>query len=132
VGVFFSRLSRRSLGEGGPDAVAFPADILNAVHEIRDLVRLLAEPAIAERDKKPRAALSKIVGRSVPNAKAVLLMDGSRTQRAICEQIGINQGNLSTLVKRLVAAELLSGDGKKPKLALAIPATFFEHRTAAQ
>jgi hypothetical protein len=101
-------------------------ELLSAVREIRDLVRLLAEPAIAERDRKLRDELRRIVGRSGPNAKAVLLMDGNKTQGTIQQEIGINQGNLSTLVKRLADGGLVSGDGKKPRLAITIPADFFE------
>jgi len=102
------------------------SQILSAVHEIRDLIRLLAEPAIAERDQKLRSELRRIVGRSSPKAKAVLLMDGSHPQRAIQHETGINQGNLSTFVKQLYNAKLLSGDGKQPKLVITIPSNFFE------
>jgi hypothetical protein len=102
-------------------------EIASAVREIRDLVRLLAEPAIAERDKKLRAELRRLVGRSRPKAKAVFLMDGTRAQSAIYRGARLNQGNLSTLVRRLSDAELLSGDRKKPKLAISVPANFFEN-----
>jgi hypothetical protein len=74
------------------------AEILQAVSEIRDLVRLLAEPAIAARDQELRSELRRIVGRSATKAKAVLLMDGSRTQRAIHRESALNEGHLSTLV----------------------------------
>jgi hypothetical protein len=102
------------------------AEILSTVREIRDLVRLLAEPAIAGRDQKLRSELRRIVGKSLPKAKAVLLMDGSRAQRAIHRETGMHEGNLSTLVKQLTSAKLLSGDGKEPKLAISVPADFFE------
>jgi hypothetical protein len=101
-------------------------EILSAVREIRDLIRLLAEPAIAARDEKLRGALRQIVGNSLPKAKAVLLMDGNRTQSTIDSETAINQGHLSTLVKQLNNGKLLLGDGKKPKLAISIPASFFE------
>jgi hypothetical protein len=102
------------------------SEILSAVREIRDLILLMAEPAIAERDRKLRGELKRIVGNSVPKAKSVLRMDGTRTQAAIRSETGINQGDLSTLVKRLKESKLVSGDGKEPKLAIVIPATFFE------
>ena len=102
------------------------AEILQAVSEIRDLVRLLAEPAIAARDQKLRSELRRIVGRSATKAKAVLLMDGSRTQRAIHRESGLNEGHLSTLVKKLKSSNLLSGDGREPRLAIVIRANFFE------
>lgn len=101
------------------------SELLKAVEEIRDLVRLMAEPAIAERDQKLRAELKRIVGNSTPKAKSVFRMDGSRTQAIIRSETGINQGHLSTLVKNLANSKFLSGDGKKPKLAISIPANFF-------
>jgi hypothetical protein len=101
-------------------------EILSTVREIRDLIRLMAEPAIAARDKKFRDELRRLVGSSKPKAKAVLLMDGSRTQADIHRETGINKGDLSTLVKRLGQGKLLSGEGKEPKLAILVPVTFFE------
>jgi hypothetical protein len=102
------------------------SEISRAVCEIRDLVRLLAEPAIATRDQKLRDELRRIVGKSATKAESVLLMDGTRTQRMIQLETEINKGNLSTLVKTLKAGKLLSGDGKQPRLAIAIPTNFFE------
>ena len=100
--------------------------ILSAVCEIRELVRLIAEPQIAARDQKLRDELIRIVGKSVPNQKSVLLMDGNHTQLANRQKTGVHQGNLSTLVKKLGASKLLAGDGKQPKLAISIPSNFFE------
>jgi hypothetical protein len=105
-------------------------EILNAVREIRDLIRLMAEPAVAGRDKKLRSELRRIVGNSTSKAKAALLMDGNRTQRAIHNETGINEGNLSTMVKQLKEHGLLSGDGKAPRLAISIPTNFFEEPTS--
>jgi hypothetical protein len=103
------------------------SEILAVVNEIRDLLRLMAEPAIAERDRKLRDELRKIAGKSLSKAKVVMLMDGSRTKVVLHRETGFNQGNLTTLVKELQKAKLLdSGDGKTPKLAIAIPANFFE------
>jgi len=101
-------------------------ELLDAIYEIRDLIRLMAEPAIAERDKKLRAELRRLVGNSSPKAKAVFLMDGTRTQAVIQKDTGFNQGHLSTLVKQLNANKLLAGDAKQPKLAISIPENFFE------
>jgi hypothetical protein len=100
--------------------------LLSAVEEIRDLIRLMAEPAIAERDQKLRTELKRIVGSSAPKSKAVLLMNGNRAQSDIQRESGINQGHLSTLVKQLKENKLLSGDAKNPKLAITIPSNFFE------
>ncbi|HEY4932848.1 MAG TPA: hypothetical protein VII23_14860 [Terriglobales bacterium] len=100
-------------------------ELLSAIQEIRDLVRIIAEPAIAEHDKKARTELRRLVGSSGKKAKAVSLMDGSRIQSAIQKETGINQGDLSTLVKQLKVSKLLSGDGKQPRLAISIPPNFF-------
>ena len=101
-------------------------DVSEAILEMRDLLRLLAEPAIAERDQKRRADIKNIVGSSAPKAKSVLLMDGSRTQAQIVPQAGIRKGHLSTLVKELSEDGLLVGDIKHPKLAIMLPTNFFE------
>ena len=103
------------------------SDDTEILREIRDLLRLIAEPAIAERDKKYREALRVIGGSSTSKtAKAILLLDGTRTQAEISKACGIDRGNLSGLVKKLKAAELLKGDSKQPQLAISIPANFFE------
>jgi len=103
------------------------AQLLEAIGEIRDLVRLMAEPQIAARDKKLRDELARIVGSGAAKKKAVFAMDGSRTQIEIHKQTGMHSGNLSTLVKQLGKSQLLLGDSKKPKLAISIPTDFFEH-----
>jgi hypothetical protein len=100
--------------------------ILAAVNEIRDLIRVMAEPQIAARDQKLREELLRIVGKSVQKQKSVLLMDGSHTQLTIRKDTGMNQGNLSTLVKTLSQHKLLVGDTKQPKLAITILPNFFD------
>jgi hypothetical protein len=86
----------------------------------------MAEPQIAARDEKLRENLIRIVGKSEPKARAVLLMNGNHTQAVIHSQTRMNKGNLSTLVKQLDAAKLLDGDPKQPNLAIPIPPDFFE------
>jgi hypothetical protein len=102
------------------------SELLKAVLEIRDLLHLLAEPAIAGRDSKMRAELRRIVGSSGRAGKAVQSMDGTHTQADIHKQVGIHKGQLSAIVKQLKDGGLLAGDGKQPKLAIPIPANFFE------
>jgi hypothetical protein len=63
--------------------------------EIRDLLQVIAEPALAKRDAKLRASLRTVVGSGAKKMKAVLLMDGTRSQSAIVKESGIDQGNLS-------------------------------------
>ena len=102
------------------------SELLSAIKEIRDLLRVMAEHAIAEHYKKARAALRSIVGISPKKAKAVYLMDGTKSQAAIQKETGINQGDLSVLVKLLREEKLLSGDKKEPSLAIKLPKDFFE------
>lgn len=103
------------------------AQMLLVLAEMRDLLRLIAEPAIAERDKKLREAL-RVIGGNATNkkAKAILLLDGTRTQADVTKACGIDKGDLSSLVKKLKAAELLKDDSKQPQLAISIPPNFFE------
>jgi hypothetical protein len=103
------------------------AEMLSAICEMRDLIRLMAEPQIAARDQKLRDELIRVVGKSVKKQKSVFLMDGSQTQAAIRQKTGVNQGDLSTLVKKLGEGKLLIGEGKLPKLAISIPSNFFEN-----
>lgn len=96
------------------------------LREMRDLLRVIAEPTLAKRDEKLRGNLRSAVGKSKLAAKAVLLMDGTRGQTAIYKEAGIDQSTLSKLVKSLREQELLASDDKHPKLAVAIPPNFFE------
>lgn len=94
--------------------------------EIRDLLQVMAEPALAKRDAKLRSALRSAVGNSKQKAKAVMLMDGSRAQSAVAKEAGIDQGNLSRFVKVLAAAHLIAQDEKHPQMLLRLPSTFFD------
>lgn len=100
---------------------------IDLLREMRDLLRVIAEPALAKRDEKFRKSLRDVVGKSKLAAKAVLLMDGGRSQAAIYKEAGMDQGTLSRLVKSLRAQALLASDDKHPKLMIAIPPNFFEH-----
>jgi len=97
------------------------------LREIRDLLELIAEPALAKRDEAHRAAILEVAGRSKSYSKAVLLMDGTRTQAAIRQESGIDSGNLSRLVKALRIEGLLTED-EQPKLVITIPSNFFEDK----
>lgn len=102
------------------------SELLSAINEIRDLLRVMAEPAMAEHDKKARAELRRIVGTSLKKAKAVCLMDGTRSQATIQKETEINKGDLSVLVKLLREARLISTDKKEPSLLIKIPKNFFD------
>lgn len=94
--------------------------------EIRDLLQVMAEPALSKRDAKLRSSLRTVIGRSGKKVKAVMLMDGTRSQSVIVKDSGMDQGNLSRLVKALAAAKLISADEKHPKLLVRVPPTFFD------
>lgn len=96
------------------------------LREIRDLLRLIAEPALAKRDERLRAALQQIIGKSKQKADAVTFMDGARSQADIQKDCGIDHGNLSRLVKALREAELIGPDDKHPKLVFPVPANLSE------
>lgn len=91
------------------------------LREIRDLLRLIAEPALAKRDERLRASLQQVVGKSKQKAEAVALMNGTRSQADIRKECGIDDGNLSRLVKALREAELIGPDDKHPKLVFPAP-----------
>lgn len=93
------------------------------LREIRDLLRLIAEPALAERDRNLRALLIQIVGKSQRKADAVVIMDGTRSQADIRKDCGIDMGDLSRLVKALREAGLVGPDDK-PKVIFPVPANF--------
>lgn len=100
--------------------------LLDEVRQMRKLLELLAEPAIAQRDAKLRDELRKIVGSSSKKQQSVFLMDGSRTQKQIIAQTSVNQGDLSTMVGKLESAGLLVDGKREPKLAISIPSNFFD------
>ena len=100
--------------------------LLEEVRQMRKLLELLAEPAIAQRDSKLRDDLRKIVGSSLKKQQAVLLMDGSRTQTEIVEQTSVHKGDLSTMVGKLESGGLLADERKQPKLVISVPSNFFD------
>jgi hypothetical protein len=91
------------------------------LREIRDLLRLIAEPALAKRDERLRTSLQQVVGKSKQKAEAVILMDGTRSQATIRKDCGIDDGNLSRLVKALRQAELIGPDDKHLRLVFPVP-----------
>src|SRR5260370_16781781 len=90
------------------------------LREIRGLWRLVAEPAIGERDERVRTELRQIGGKSKQKADAVALMNGMRSQAAIRKECGIDGGDLSRLVKALKAGRLIGPDDD-PKLTIPLP-----------
>jgi len=101
-------------------------ELLRMVRGIHELLELLAEDKIAQRDAKQRKALLEIVGTSATKQKSIFLMNGTRTQKQIHDETFVNRGDLSTMIGKLYNAKLLVGDKKIPKLAISIPPNFFE------
>jgi hypothetical protein len=97
------------------------AEDTEILREIRDLLRLLAEPALAKRDDRLRTSLKQVIGKSKKKAEAVALMNGARSQAVIQKDCGIDVGDLSRLVKALREAELIGPDAKHPKLVFPVP-----------
>jgi len=108
------------------------SDDTEILQEIRDLLRLIAEPALVKRDERFRASLRELVGKSRQKAEVVMLMDGSRSQADIRKAAGIDRGNLSRLVAALREAELIGHDDKCPKLVCSIPSNLFSDVSHAQ
>ena len=101
---------------------------IELLQEIRDLLQVMAEPALAKRDEKFRDAIRTIAGKGAKNAKAIMLMDGSKTQAAISKEVGIDGGNLSRLIKSLQKDALIASDEKHPKLQVNLPHNFFDEK----
>jgi hypothetical protein len=97
------------------------AEDTELLREIRDLLLLIAEPALAQRDERLRTLLRQIVGKSKRKADAVALMDGTRSQIMIKKDCGIDDGDMSRLVKALRDGKLVGPDDKRPKLMFPIP-----------
>lgn len=98
---------------------------LKVLYEIRDLLLLIAEPQIAQRDKAFREQLRKIAGKSEKKIRAIILMDGSRNQATIVKEVPIDFGQLSKLVKNLATAKLLK-PGNNPEIVIPVTESVFK------
>jgi len=96
------------------------------LREIRDLLRLIAEPALAKRDERLRTSLAQIVGKSRQKAEAVALMNGSRSQTEIRKECGMDNGNLSRLVTALRKSKLIGPDDKHPNIMFPLPSNLLD------
>ena len=102
---------------------------LQVLVEIRAILLVMAEPQLAERDRSRRADLRKLVGRSEKGQKAVLLMDGSRTQAEISKTVPIDNGQLARLVGSLREMNLIV-EGEKPKIVIPVSVAMFTAEVA--
>ena len=99
---------------------------IELLEKILEMITLIADPQIAQRDEKRRAALTAIVGKGQKAIKAASLMDGTRTQAIICKEAGIDGGALSRLSKALRDSGLIAVDAKDPKITIPLSPRFWE------
>lgn len=99
--------------------------------EIRDLLQVMAEPMLAKRDERFRGGIRKVAGKSEKTRKAIVLMDGTRTQATIAKEAGMDHGQLSRVVKMLEKEVLCVAGDKRPKLAGKLPQGFFDENGGA-
>lgn len=90
------------------------------LREIRDLLRPIAhhyqadyDAWLAEQRAKEIAEVKAAVDASVSRRKAWLLADGSRTQREISKQSGLDEGSTSKFFKQLRGLAAVEGDMPK-------------------
>ena len=99
---------------------------LELLREIRDLLTLIAEPQLEERDKLRRSELRRIVGRGEKKIAATLLMNGSRTKAEIARESTIDAGDLTKLVKAFNEAKLLDArNNSSPRLVIPVSRAMF-------
>jgi hypothetical protein len=103
------------------------SDDSEILREIRDLLRLIAEPALAKRDERLRASLQELVGKSKQKAEVVVLIDGTRSQADIRKAAGVDPGNFNRLVTALREAELIGPDERRPKLVFPAPSNLIDN-----
>jgi hypothetical protein len=99
---------------------------IELMREVRDLLRVIAEPSLAKRDAAARKVVLKAVGTSKGRADAALKMDGTRSQSEIRRDTKIDSANLSRLVKALREGGVLGPDEKRPRLKVWIPPDMFD------
>ena len=102
------------------------AEDTELLREIRDLLLLIAEPALSQRDERLRGALLKIVGQSSQRAEAVAMMDGTRSQATIRTDCGMDKGNFSRFLKSLREQKLIGPDDGNPKLTFPAPPSLID------
>ena len=99
--------------------------LLIAVLEIKELLKLIAEPQLAQRDEKNRSLLRATVGKSLWKQKVIPHLDGTKTQTDIRNVVKVDRSDLAKFIRALRATDLLVGS-EKPHLNIDIPATFFQ------
>jgi CRP-like cAMP-binding protein len=100
--------------------------MVSLLEEIRDYLRLMAEPALAERDRIKREKLKEIVGKSQKRQEVVLSFDGIKSRAQIQKELGMDQGNMSRFVSELKASGIVLEEGGKPRLLIPVDSLFFQ------
>lgn len=96
------------------------------LEEIRDLLKLIAEPQIRERERVGREMVRQIVGKSMKRRAAVLLIDGIRTRVQVQKEASIDQGDMSRLIAALVRAGVVTERDKVPQLKVDLDQSILE------
>jgi len=100
--------------------------ITTLLTDIRDLLLLIAEPAIAKRDSGLRASIREAVGTGVKRQAASLLMNGKLTRKEIQAQSTIDQSGISRLVSELIEKGLALEEDSRPCLVCQLPSDFYK------
>ena len=93
--------------------------------EIRDLLMVIAEPQLAERDRKIREELKKIGGGEKKQAAILAMADGN-DRKNVMTISGIDGSNLTKLVTELTSVAALEPHDTVLKLRCRIPQDFFK------
>lgn len=101
-------------------------ETIQLLTEIRDLLRILAAPLLAEIDREGRQKIAALAGKSAKRRAAVLAMDGKRTRADIQKQVGIDQGDFSRFVADLKAGDLLDENNRVPRLKVSVAPDMFK------
>ena len=91
-------------------------EVVQLLRDIREYLHVLAEPMLLERQRRLVLATQSLVGKSEKKKAAVLLMDGSRTRSQISKASGLDQGDLSRLVKALMETKAITEELGNPRL----------------
>jgi predicted transcriptional regulator len=90
--------------------------ILETLKDIRDLLRLSAQPTL----DAALAEIRRLVSTSDKKLTAVVLMDGTKSQSEIAKVSAYDKSDLSKLVKQLTDLGVLSSSSVNPKLLIPV------------
>jgi len=95
------------------------------LREIRDLLKVLASPMLAERDKEGRRVLRELVGKSDKRKAFVLAIDGKRPRAELVKETGIDPADASRIVADLKDQKILTESNRVPKFQISVDPGIF-------